>query len=387
MSEFFFQKKISLFFPLGISFFTFQAVGYLIDVYRGKAPEKNPARYALFVSFFPQLVAGPIERSGNLLKQLTRLDKEDLHNEEDFLKGFFTVLYGYFLKMMLADRLAGAVDTVFDVTEYSSYNGFQLLVAAVFFSIQIYCDFAGYTYIAIGSARMMGIRICDNFNTPYLSCGIKDFWDRWHMSLTGWFRDYLYFPFGGSKKGRIRKYINIMIVFLASGLWHGAAWHFVIWGMLHGILRVIEEIASPVFWGTCSRLSLKTDTFAVKSLRIAVNFLVVSLLWIFFRAQTAGQAIHIIRLIFTTSRPWQFFDDSLITMGLDSKELNVLFICLIIMTFVDICRKRGKDLLSSLYRQNTWFVFLFIFAAIISIVIFGIYGAAYDASQFIYFQF
>lgn len=381
------MPTLDLLLPVGISFYTFQAVGYMIDVYRGEKAEKNFARYALFVSFFPQLVAGPIERSKNLLARIRRLDNEDLMNREDLIKGVFTMLYGYFLKMMIADRLAIAVDHVFNTSEYSSFNGFQLAVAAVFFSIQIYCDFAGYTYIAIGTARVMGIKICDNFNTPYLSTGIKDFWNRWHMSLTGWFRDYLYFPLGGSRKGTLRKYINIMIVFVASGLWHGAAWHFVAWGALHGILRVVEEILTPGVREIAARFKWNTGTFAARILRIVINFVVVTLLWIFFRAQSTGQALHIIRLIFTSLRPWQLFNDSLLNIGLDAKEFNVAFICLAFMTLIDICKKKGKDLLSDLYRQNTWFIFLSVLISILLIVIFGVYGAEYDATQFIYFQF
>lgn len=381
------MPTVSFLLPVGISFYTFQAVGYLIDVYRGEKPESNFARYALFVSFFPQLVAGPIERSKNLLARIRRLDNEDLMNKEDFIKGVYTMLYGYFLKMIIADRLAISVDHVFDVSEYSSFNGFQLAIAAAFFSIQIYCDFAGYTYIAIGAARVMGIKICDNFNTPYLSMGIKDFWNRWHMSLTGWFRDYLYFPLGGSRKGTIRKYINIMIVFIASGLWHGAAWHFVVWGLLHGVLRVSEEIFTPGAKQLLKSFNLKTDTFATRILRIFINFIIVTILWIFFRAQSTGQALHIIRLMITSIRSWQFFNDSILSIGLDAKELNVALIAMLFMTLIDICKKKGRDILSDLYRQNTWFTFLTVFAAIIIIVIFGVYGADYDATQFIYFQF
>ena len=379
--------KLDFLLPVGISFYTFQAVGYMIDVYRGEKAERNFAKYALFVSFFPQLVAGPIERSKNLLFQIDRLDRENLMNHEDMIKGVYMMLYGYFIKLMIADRLAIAVDYVFDKTGYSSFNAYQLALAAVFFSLQIYCDFSGYTNISIGASRVMGIRICDNFNTPYLSTGIRDFWNRWHMSLTGWFRDYLYFPLGGSRKGLVRKYINIMIVFVVSGLWHGAAWHFVAWGFLHGLLRVLEEVFSAPADTLVKRFNLKTDTFAVRSLRIVINFLIVTLLWIFFRAESTGQAIHIIKLIFTGLRPWQFFNDSILGIGLDAKELNVAFISLAFLLAVSISKKRGRDILKDLYLQNTWFQFLTILVSIIIIVVYGVYGAEYDATQFIYFQF
>ena len=207
------------------------------------------------------------------------------------------------------------------------------------------------------------------------------------MSLTGWFRDYLYFPLGGSKKGKLRKYINILIVFVASGLWHGAAWHFVAWGALHGVLRVLEEMVAPYVRKCADRFKWNIDTFATRVLRIVINFIVVTLLWIFFRAQSTGQALHIIKLIFTSIRTWQFFNDSILAIGLDTKELNVAFIALAFMTLIDVCKKKGRDILSDLYRQNTWLMFLTIFVSIILIVIFGIYGAEYDATQFIYFQF
>lgn len=212
--------------PVGISFFIFQAVGYMIDVYRGNiAAEKNLLRYALFVSFFPQLVAGPIERSGNLLKQLRMTTKFDVKNTKS---GLLTIAYGLFLKIVLADNIAMTIDPIFD--SIYDYSGMHLLFASILFAFQIYCDFNGYTLIAIGSAEILGYRLNKNFTSPYLAISVKDFWRRWHISLTSWFRDYLYIPLGGSRKGKYRKQLNTMIVFLVSGLWHGAAWKFVAWG-------------------------------------------------------------------------------------------------------------------------------------------------------------
>lgn len=212
--------------PVGISFFIFQAVGYMIDVYRGViVAEKNPFRYALFVSFFPQLVAGPIERSGNLLRQLRMTTKFDAKNAKS---GLLTIAYGLFLKIVLADNIATLIDPIFD--SIYDYSGMQLLFASILFAFQIYCDFNGYTLIAIGSAEILGYGLNKNFDSPYLAVSVKDFWRRWHISLTSWFRDYLYIPLGGSRKGRYRKQLNTMIVFLFSGLWHGAAWKFVVWG-------------------------------------------------------------------------------------------------------------------------------------------------------------
>lgn len=212
--------------PVGISFYTFQALSYSVDVYRGEvAPEHDFFRYALFVSFFPQLVAGPIERSKNLLTQLREPRKFDFGYAFD---GILLMLWGFFLKIVLADRIAIFVDTVYGDCEH--YQGIYLIVATILFAVQIYCDFSGYSSIAMGTAKLLGIELMDNFNAPYLSTSVADFWRRWHISLTSWFKDYLYIPLGGSKKGSLRKYFNKMIVFMLSGLWHGAQLTFVVWG-------------------------------------------------------------------------------------------------------------------------------------------------------------
>lgn len=212
--------------PVGISFYTFQALSYTVDVYRGDIyAEKNFFRYALFVSFFPQLVAGPIERSKNLLKQLAIPKK---FNFDSAKEGCLLMIWGYFLKIVLADRIAIFVDVVYN--DFEKFGGYYLIVATLLFAIQIYCDFGGYSVIAIGAAKILGIDLMENFNTPYLSKSVSEFWRRWHISLSSWFKDYLYIPLGGNRKSRLRKNINLMIVFLVSGLWHGADWSFVIWG-------------------------------------------------------------------------------------------------------------------------------------------------------------
>lgn len=220
--------KFDVLLPVGISFYTFQALSYTMDIYRKRiCAEKNFFRYALFVSFFPQLVAGPIERSQNLLTQLRTPARFDAKKAE---WGLLTMAYGLFLKIVVADNIGFVVDTMFEET--SEHTGMALLTANILFAFQIYGDFQGYTQLAIGSALVLGVHINENFNTPYLAASVKDFWRRWHISLTSWFTDYLYVPLGGNRKGKLRKQINTMIVFLCSGLWHGAAWHFVIWGGL-----------------------------------------------------------------------------------------------------------------------------------------------------------
>ncbi len=220
------EPRFSLLLPVGISFYIFQAVGYTVDVYRGDiGAEKNFLKYALFVSFFPQLVAGPIERSGNLLRQVGETHRFSFARMRE---GLLVMLWGYFLKIVIADRAAIFVDAVYG--DYTRYGGWYLVVASILFSFQIYGDFAGYSIIAVGAAKVMGFDLMENFNAPYLAQSVSEFWHRWHISLSTWFRDYLYIPLGGNRKGRARKYVNLLIVFLVSGIWHGARWNFVVWG-------------------------------------------------------------------------------------------------------------------------------------------------------------
>lgn len=380
--------ELDILLPVGISFYIFQAVGYTMDVYRGKLQaEKNPLRYALFVSFFPQLVAGPIERSTNLLTQLRNVDQIKVWNSKRIQQGAVIMLYGYILKMMIADRASVFVDTVFHAETYFMHKGFTVLVAIVLFSVQIYCDFAGYTYIAIGAAKMMGFELMNNFRMPYLATGVKDFWDRWHISLSSWFRDYLYFPLGGSRKGKIRKYINIFIVFLVSGLWHGASWHFVLWGAIHGVMRVVGECTEGLREKIYSALHFQRDTIATTMWKMICTFTVVSLAWVFFRAESVYQAVSILVNLFTEYNPWVFTDGSLFTLGLDAKEWNVLIVSVSFLALVDILRYCKINLMELFMKQNLWFKWLVFYIGIMAVVIFGVYGPEYDAAQFIYFQF
>lgn len=374
--------------PVGISFYIFQAVGYTLDVYREKIdPEKNFLRYALFVSFFPQLVAGPIERSVNLLPQLRKMDEIKLWDAKRVQRGALIMLYGYFMKMIVADRIAVLVDTVFDAATYGNYSGIVVVIAAILFSVQIYCDFAGYTYIAIGSAKIMGFSLMNNFNTPYLATDIKDFWNRWHISLTSWFKDYLYFPLGGSRKGKLRKYINIFVVFLLSGLWHGAAWHYVVWGVVHGVMRIVGEITTGLREKIYSFLHFRRDTVATKLFRIACTFCMVTIAWVFFRGESVHQSIAMIKSMFTTFNPWVLSDGSLFLLGLDAKEWNVLMLSLLILLIVDVLKYKKINLVEIFMQQNLWFRWLVFYIGILAVVILGVYGPQYNAAQFIYFQF
>lgn len=382
------ENPVSLLLPVGISFYIFQAVGYMADVYRGTVrAERNFPRYALFVSFFPQLVAGPIERSGNLLPQLRNLENLKLWDSQRLQKGALTMLYGYLLKMVIADRAAIFVDAVFAPDNLGVYQGLTVFLAAALFAVQIYCDFAGYTCIAIGAARIMGIELMDNFNAPYFATSFRDFWNRWHISLSAWFRDYLYFPLGGSRKGRLRKYLNILIVFCVSGLWHGAAWHFVAWGALHGICRVAGELTAGIREKIWKKLRVKTDVFSFRLWRVTFLFAAVSVIWIFFRAEALTQALALVKNMAAVWNPWVLFDGSLLELGLDGKDWNVLIAGLVLLLSVDLQRMKKISLAQLYVRQNLVFRWMVILAGICAVLVFGIYGAEYNASRFIYFQF
>jgi len=369
--------------PVGISFYTFQALSYTIDVYRDEIyAEKNFFRYALFVSFFPQLVAGPIERSKNLLKQLAVPQKFSFENARE---GLLLMLWGYFLKMVLADRIAIFVDTVYG--DYNTYAGTYLIVATVLFAVQIYCDFSGYSTIAMGAAKFLGIQLTDNFNAPYLAPSVAGFWRRWHISLTSWFKDYLYIPLGGSRKGKIRKYVNKMIVFLASGLWHGASFSFVAWGGLNGLYQVIGEILQPARDKAVKLLHLNRESLGHKMVHILGTFVLVDFAWIFFRADRFREAIDIIKSMIRVNNPWVLFDGSLYSCGLDGKNFRLMILAMVILLFADICKTKGVVIRKVVVAQDYWFRWVFIAVTIAVILAFGIWGPSYNQANFIYFQF
>lgn len=271
---------LALLLPAGISFYTFQSLAYVLDVYRGDAaPERHLGYYALFVSFFPQLVAGPIERSDRLLPQLRRERKLTRAN---LSRGGMLLLTGYFKKVVVADALAPLVDAVYGAPGETA--GPEIILATVLFGLQIYCDFSGYSDIARGSAALLGVELMENFRSPYTARSIRDFWRRWHISLTGWFTDYVYIPLGGSRRGLPRQCLNIMIVFLLSGAWHGADWTFVIWGGIHGLYQVCGVLARR--W---PRLRLP-DGKGFDLLRWGRTFALVTFAWLFFRADGLADA-------------------------------------------------------------------------------------------------
>ena len=295
--------------PVGISFYTFQALSYTIDIYRGDVEEERHfGRFALFVAFFPQLVAGPIERASNLLVQFRRENQLDL---DRLASGLKLMLWGLFKKVVIADRLAIFVNQVYG--DPSAYSGSTLLLATYFFAFQIYCDFSGYSDIAIGAARVLGYDLMQNFRLPYLARSFAGFWRRWHISLSTWFRDYLYVPLGGNRVGIHRWVFNIILVFTVSGLWHGAAWTFVFWGLLHGGFYLAERLIAP--HGAKLVHTLRLPGGPVKLFRILLTFHLVLLAWVFFRAQSMEDAVLIVHRILTDLTGPLYTGPSQVTQG------------------------------------------------------------------------
>lgn len=359
----------------------------MVDVYREDVKvEKNIVTYALFVSFFPQLVAGPIERSQNLLIQLKRIGEVQVWNYRRIKSGTLMILWGLFLKMVIADRAAVLVDNVF--AKSYRYGTVELCIAAILFAIQIYCDFGGYSIIAQGTGRILGVELMDNFIVPYFAASIKEFWGRWHVSLSTWLRDYVYIPLGGSRCSTAKKYRNYFITFILSGLWHGAGWHYLVWGGIHGLYRTCGVLLAPVRKKCCKLFGIKTDVFSYKLMQRIITFILVDIAWIFFRADSLRVACRYIKRIFTEWNPWALTDGSLWNMGLDGRELFVLAMAVIFLFLVDKLRYFYNQRLEIwLQKQNIWFEWLMIWGLFFGIIIFGVYGPGLEGTQFVYFQF
>lgn len=381
-------NPIEVLLPVGISFYSFQAVAYLVDVYREpSAKEPSLGYYALYISFFPQLVAGPIERARNILPQIKgKLDFE----YGNICEGLALVLWGFFKKLVIADRVAVYVNHAF--TTPDAMSPYQLLIAAYFFSFQIYCDFSGYTDIARGSAKVFGINLMENFRQPYFASSFVDFWRRWHISLSTWFRDYLYIPLGGNRVSMQRWMFNMMVVFSLCGLWHGASWNFVVWGMIHGLFLCCNRLVQSA----ASRMGVAAQSGrALALLKIFVVFHATTFAWIFFRIKDFGDALSILQKIFSsalltgfqTGGPplasmKQLFVGALLGDTFSGHELSISIVSILILVLGDyLARKDRYEIwharLGTLFRWSVNHVLFFV------ILIFGFFGI----SEFIYFQF
>ncbi len=371
--------ELKLILPVGISFYTFQTLSYVIDVYRAEVKvERNFFFYALFVSFFPQLVAGPIERPDNLIPQLKESHK---FTKDNFLKGGKHMLVGFFKKVCVADYIAVYVNSVYNDPEGAT--AFAIIVATCLFAVQIYCDFSGYTDIATGCARIMGIKLMKNFDHPYTATSIKEFWSRWHISLSSWFKDYLYIPLGGNRRGKARQMLNVMIVFLVSGLWHGAAWTFVIWGAMHGIFQVVGTLTWKHRNALLNKVGLSEKSTGVVLARRFMTFVLVSFAWLFFRANSMSDAMILLKKLFSFGSG-AGIEDSLLKMGLT--QMHIIMTLLLILTLFMIDKLLAYDDSadgSSVLTRGGAFVFyvwiiMFVWATLLSKSMSG---------TFIYFQF
>ena len=356
--------------PIGISFYTFQTLSYTIEVYRGNIrPERHLGIFALYVSFFPQLVAGPIERPQNLLPQFYELHT---FNYSRVTNGLKLMLWGFFKKLVIANKLALYVDLVYG--NVTSYLGIHLILATIFFGFQIYCDFSGYSDIAIGAAQVLGFKLMDNFKRPYFSQSVSEFWKRWHISLSSWFKDYLYIPLGGNRVSKLRWYFNLLIVFIVSGIWHGANWTFICWGALHGSYLVFYLIIKK-YWNYI-KFKLELDEVPELYLIISIisTFILVNVGWIFFRSNSISDAIYILTHL---SSGWTFENMDLI----GANRFFTLIISILFLLIVEIIQEhvQVRQYLSEKPVWLRWGVYL---GLALSIVFLG-----ENNLQFIYYEF
>jgi len=392
--------------PVGISFYTFQALSYTVDVYRGEVEvEKNFFRYALFVSFFPQLVSGPIERSSNLLVQIKEVPFQVKLDYDRITRGLTIALWGFFMKMVIADRIAITVDYIWATNYYMDYGFVELGTAALLFAFQVYCDFAGYSAIAIGSAQVLGFTLMENFQAPFLSNSVKEFWQRFHISLNTWFRDYLFYPIlrangmknlrKSLKKSGHKYWANMLptiiataVVWTVSGFWHGAAWSFVLWGVITGGFLIIEETVGKALGDFNRKHHVPIDCWLVQVFRKIFVVVFYAYTMIYFRAGGIRRAHEYICQMFSTfqlpKNGWLYLED----MGLNMLEFQILGICILVLTIADIFlyikNWRFDELMAKTPLPIRWIVIIAVFSAV---WVLGIYGPEFHAESFIYFQF
>ncbi|VVB66538.1 MBOAT, membrane-bound O-acyltransferase family [Candidatus Gugararchaeum adminiculabundum] len=372
-------ETLALILPLGLSFHTFQSMSYIIEVYRGnQKAERNFGIYALYVMFYPQLVAGPIERPKNLLPQFYT---EHKFERRRVVNGLARMLFGFFKKMVIADRLALFVNAVYN--DPTSSTGAPLIIATVFFAIQIYCDFSGYCDIAIGAAEVMGFKLMENFNLPYYSKSIKEFWRRWHISLSSWFKDYLYIPLGGNRVSLPRWCFNELSVFLVCGLWHGANWTFVIWGGLHGAYIVLSKLLEKPAHSLADIVRLTKFPRAYGAAKILLTFSLVCFGWIFFRANSLSDAVYIISHLFSGLNLTKAGLGKILELGgIGTQGFVVLVLSLIVLEFVELT-KNNDYLKDKIWRRSETLRMLTYVIAVVLILILSVL----EETKFIYFQF
>lgn len=364
--------------PIGISYYTLIAIGYVIDVGRGKVePQKNILKHSLFILYFPQLTSGPFTRYDEMKDELYKKHKFELEN---IIFGFQRILWGIFKKIVISERLAIIANTIFD--GYTEFSGINIIIGAIAFTLQLYTDFSGCIDIVLGSSQTLGIKLPENFNTPFFSKTIPEFWRRWHMTLNAWFRDYIYFPLGGSRKGKMRTYINLMIIFLVSGLWHGAAWTYFIWGVLNGLYccwyKLLDTVLKPVLEKIRKILGLNKERNTYKVMQMFITFGLTCFAFIFFRAGTVNQAVQMIKSIPNLT--------PIANLGLTFADYVITLISLGLLFIISLLKQK-YNVREEISKQHILIKGVIWIGLIVLILVFGYYGVGYDSSNFIYQKF
>ena len=388
--------------PLGISFYTFQSMGYLIDVYRGKySAERNVLKLALFTSYFPSILQGPINRHDELAGQLYAPHK---FSGRRFREGILRMLWGFFKKMIIAERAAIIVNEVFGGFEQHRYAGFTIFVAALLYGVQLYADFAGGMDIVFGASELFGIRLRENFRQPYMARSISEFWQRWHISLGGWMRDYVFYPIALSKpfakmQKNLKKKVNpyfgkvfpsflaSFLVFILVGIWHGANWKYVIYGIYHATFVSTETLFEQPYAAMRRLCRIRENASGWKLFQMVRTLFIVSIGRYCDVAPDAGTVFRLLRATFSKFNPWIFFDNSLYELGLDEKNFGLLIIMILLLAAVDLVNERGKTLRGVIAAQQLPFRWAVYLAAVSAILVFGMYGPGFDMASFIYAQF
>lgn len=391
---------LNLLLPLGISFYTLQSIAYIVDLYRGKyQPDRNFLKFSLFMSFFPQIIQGPIARYDQLAHQLYEPHKFEYTR---VTQGVQLILWGFMKKLILADRLAVAVNLIFDNPE--SYEGFLLFFAAAGYGLQVYADFSGGMDIARGAAQILGIQLELNFERPYFSTSISDFWRRWHITLGSWMKDYVFYPLSLSKAfaklgKRTRKifgnyvgkklptFLSFFIVFLLVGVWHGSSWKYVAYGIWNGTIIVSSILLEPFYEKCLEKCHVNTKCFSWKFFQIVRTFILCSFGRFFSRAISCMTAVDMIKRTLTNPNPWVFFDGSFLELGLEYKDFYVLYIAILVLLVVGIMQEKGIHIREKIAEQNLYFRWMIYIGAVVAVLVYGNYGSGYSASEFIYQQF
>ncbi len=372
--------RLAILLPVGISFYTLQTVAYMVDVYRGRIePQKNFLKYLLFIIFFPQILQGPIPRYEELGSQLYSGHSYD---EKKVQNGIYLILWGFFQKMVIADRCNIVVNQIF--RNYDRYDGLYFWIAAILYSLQLYTDFAGCVSIAAGSAETLGVKLPQNFQHPYFAMSVKEFWHRWHMSLSSFLKDYVYIPLGGNRKGKIRKWCNLMLTFGVSGIWHGIGTHFLVWGLLHGFYQVMGEIMQPIKDKMMNMTGMVRNSFTHRLLARLFTCFLVMVAWIFFRAEHTSKALYITAHLFGEWNPWILVSGDLYALGLKEEEWLLLILCIILLIIVARLHEKKISIRENFLKQPLFLRWIVLYVAFFVVLIAGVYGPGYDSAQFIY---